>query len=119
MISDEVNPNRTSTGMSGDVLRYTAIEFFNQGAVHSKASDTYSFAMLILECITENPPFSDLSNSLEILRARSGNRQNPPRPDGPNNIPDDLWDLMERCWKERPEKRPTMKEVLGFFVKKT
>ena len=119
MISDEVNPNRTSTGMSGDVLRYTAIEFFNEGAKHSKASDTYSFAMLILECITENPPFPHLSKDHEIISARFGNRQNPPRPDGPNNIPDDLWGLMERCWKENPRERPTMRKVLGFFVNHT
>ena len=117
MISNEVMP--PSLDLSGDTMRYSAPELLYEDTDHTKASDTYSFAMLILACITENPPFPDLSRSYEILSARSYKRQNPPRPDGPNNIPDDLWDLMERCWERKPRQRPTMEQVHGFFLNQT
>lgn len=26
-----------------------------------------------------------------------------------------LWDLLERCWKEEPEERPTGEEVAKWF----
>ena len=103
--------------MSGEALRYSAPEFFRGNAVHTKASDTYSFAMLILECITEVPPFSDLPDDSAVLHARSSKVQNPPRPDGPNRIPDDLWNLMTRCWAIK--KRPTMEDVHSFFLQQT
>ena len=33
------------------------------------------------------------------------------RPIRQNNIPDCYWQLIERCWKQFPEERPTFAEI--------
>ena len=42
--------------------------------------------------------------------------KNPPRPVWPASVPDDVWNLIERCWSPRqPRSRPSAYEVLSFF----
>ena len=31
-------------------------------------------------------------------------------------MPQKIWELAERCWKEEPESRPRMDEVMGEIV---
>ena len=105
---------------SGDTVRYSAPELIESNNVSATThSDAYSFAMLILECITEEVPFSNLSRDAAVIHARISKRQCPPRPDGrdgKNRVSDDLWELMMRCWTVRPDQRPTMEQVHSFFL---
>ena len=123
-ISDEVNENVTSkTVSSGDVIRYAAPELIEKNdAPATMTADTYSFAMLSLECITEEIPFSHLRRDAAVLHARISKKQCPPRPDGQDPgslISDDLWELLMRCWGARPDQRPTMEQVHSFFLHQT
>ena len=121
---EDITENTISkTVSSGDVVRYSAIELIEGGSVPATMhSDTYSFAMLILECITEEVPFSSLSRDAAVIHARVAKRQSPPRPgiqnpeDPKNSVSDGLWDLMMRCWSIKPEDRPTMEYVHSFFA---
>ena len=84
-------------------------------------SDTYSFAMVILECITGQAPFSNIKHDYNVLYAKTTKKQRPLRPDGSewkNHAPEGLWELMMRCWAVRPEERPTMEHVHGFFLRR-
>jgi len=75
--------------------------------------------MLMLECITEEVPFFNLTRDAAVIHARISKRQNPPRPDGQNpknRVSDGLWDVMMRCWAIIPEQRPTMEQVHTFFL---
>ena len=109
----------TKTRASGDVVRYSAIEVVEGNNLSATIhSDTYSFTMLILECITEEIPFSNLPRDPAVVHARITKRMHPPRPDGQdprNHISDDLWRLMMECWSNEPDQRPTMKRVLSFL----
>ena len=109
---------------SGGDVRYIATEHIGDvGDVvvpATKHSDTFSFAMLILECITEEAPFSSLVRDAAVLHARTTKGQCPPRPDeqgGKNQVSDDLWKLMMGCWAVRPDQRPTMDQVHSFFLR--
>jgi len=120
-IWEEVNGTTTSKTMtSGGHVRYIALEHIEDNNVPATTySDIYSFAMLILECITEEVPFSNLTRDAAVLHARTIKGQCPPRPDGQdrkNHVPDDLWELMMRCWAVRPDQRPTMEQVHSFFL---
>ena len=120
-IVEEINEHSISkTVSSGDVVRYSAPELVeNNNASATTPSDTYSFAMLILECFTEDVPFSNLTRDAAVIHARIGKKQCPPRPDGPNPrncVSDGLWDLMMRCWVLEPRHRPTMDNVHSFFL---
>lgn len=37
------------------------------------------------------------------------------RPRQPATLSDDLWNLMQRCWNQEPQKRPTTFELVDFF----
>ena len=106
--------------ISGGCIRYIAPELIEDNdASATECSDTYSFAMLILECITEGAPFSNLASDVKVLYAKTLKGQCPSRPDGQdgkNYIPDDLWVFMMRCWAVEPGQRPTMEQVHSFFL---
>ena len=119
-ICEEINKDsNTKTTSSGDAVRYSAPELIeNSNGSPTTHSDTYSFAMLILECITEEVPFSNIARDATVLHARTVKGQHPSRPDGQdrNHVSDGLWKLMVDCWAVRPDKRPTMERVHNFFL---
>ena len=124
-IALEIAENTFSKTMSsGDAVRRSAIELLEgSGVLPTMNSDTYSFAMLILECITERAPYHDITRDATVVHVRLVKRHLPPRPgtqnlkDLRNNLSDDLWDLMVRCWSEGPSSRPTMEHVHSFLVR--
>lgn len=118
---EDANENTVSkTVSSAAIVRYAAPEVIENNNVSATTySDTYSFAMLILECITEEVPFSNIIRDAAVIHARISKKQCPPRPEGPdgkNRVSDELWDLMKRCWSVKPEQRPTMEQVHRFFL---
>jgi serine/threonine protein kinase len=116
-IIHETHENSVSkTVSSASIIRYAAPELIehNNFSITTHA-DTYSFALLILECITEVPPFSNISRDAAVIHARISKKQTPPRPEK-NLVSDELWDLMNRCWSIVPDQRPTMEVVHRFFL---
>ena len=117
--SREITNAKAHSGRSDDV-RYWAPELIerNDGSATTE-SDTFSFAMMILECITEEQPFSRISRNAAVIYARLTQRENPPRPGGQDLRKridsDDLWNLMTGCWSYEPDRRPTMGDVHSFF----
>jgi len=119
-ILEEIKENLVSkTVASGDMVRYSAPELIENNNISATThSDTYSFAMLILECITEQVPLPNLTRDSAVVHAGIGERQYPPRPDGQNpenRVSDGLWEFMRRCWAVIPDQRPAMEEVHSFF----
>ncbi|EJD40289.1 kinase-like protein, partial [Auricularia subglabra TFB-10046 SS5] len=80
----------------------------------TRESDVYAFGMLILEAITELPPWSN-QNTLAVIQ-KVCNGQHPPRPklDGIFvAISHAWWDISRICWSFEPGGRPSMKTVLN------
>ena len=120
---EEISENAMSkTVSSGDAVRYAAPELIeDNSAPPTKSSDTFSFGMLILECITEEVPYSNLPRDAQVMHARTTKKQCPSRPDGKeprNRVSDGLWELMMRCWSIDPSQRPGMEYVQNFFLNK-
>ena len=82
-IAEIVEESATSGTASAGIVRYSAPELIgNYDSLATTNSNTYSFAMLIFECITEQIPFSNLSHDAAIIYARINMGQFPSRPDG-------------------------------------
>ncbi|KXN89363.1 Dual specificity protein kinase splA [Leucoagaricus sp. SymC.cos] len=99
--------------------RWLAPEIVDGGSP-SKSSDTYSFAMTILELITEKYPLAEFKNDISVIRAMAKPPLEPKRPTGDKVIKwltDELWALMSRCWAMSPEERPIMEIVLNELEK--
>ena len=115
----EGQSGNAKTVSSADIVRYAAPELIETDNFSATMeSDTYSFAMLIVECITEDVPFSNITRDAAVIHARINKKQRPPRPDGPEErkyVSDGLWELMNRCWSLKPDLRPTMDHVHSFF----
>jgi len=76
---------------------------------YSEKADIYSFAMVLFEFICQEIPFEDLE-PVDVLKSTSDG-QRPDMEAVPPNTPKALVDLMEDCWRHRPEERPTFEYI--------
>ncbi|MEQ2233355.1 hypothetical protein ILYODFUR_020965 [Ilyodon furcidens] len=83
-------------------IKWTAPEAINYGTFSIK-SDVWSFGILLTEIVTYGRiPYPGMSNPEVIQNLERGYRM--PKPE---NCPDELYDIMQECWRERAEERPT------------
>ncbi|XP_064847827.1 tyrosine-protein kinase Blk [Oncorhynchus masou masou] len=96
-------------------IKWTAPEAINFGTFSIK-SDVWSFGILLTEIVTYGRiPYPGMTNP-DVIR----NLDRCYRMPCPEGCPEELYDLMMTCWKERPEERPTfehLQETLNdFFI---
>ncbi|KAL0947261.1 hypothetical protein HGRIS_013382 [Hohenbuehelia grisea] len=106
----ELSASATLTAAS-ESSRWLAPELID-GTITSPtiATDTYSFAMAILEFLTGAHPYVNLKRSVTVIHDKVVKRKIPARPDV-SGLSDELWELMTECWKHSPEHRPSMTHV--------
>ena len=114
-ISDPSNPTNSSSVTSAGTTRWMSPELLHperfgfQQSRPTKKSDCYALAMVILEVLSEAPPFARDKDFIVMRKVIEGER--PERPGGVL-FTDDLWATLERCWLPRPDDRPTVEAVL-------
>ncbi|KFV43193.1 Proto-oncogene tyrosine-protein kinase ROS, partial [Gavia stellata] len=87
-------------------VRWMAPESLIDG-VFTHRSDVWAFGVLVWETLTlGQQPYPGFSNTEVLQHVRSGGRL-----ESPNNCPDDLCDLMTRCWAQEPHNRPTFSYI--------
>ena len=99
------------------VLPYITPEVLNKKP-YTKASDIYSFAMILWKVGTEETPYVGISYDIELIK-------NGLWPEIPERIPECYAKLIKNCWDEDPQKRSTVlgikeeimkwQSVLGWF----
>jgi serine/threonine protein kinase len=92
------------------IIPYVAPEVL-QGKKYTKASDIYSFGMIMWESMVGRRPFWDRNHNIELIIEICDGL----RPPIVTNAPEGYIDLMKECWNSDPEKRPTAVEVLEKF----
>ncbi|MBW1603244.1 serine/threonine protein kinase [Streptomyces sp. JJ66] len=71
-----------------------------EGRPQTSAVDLYGAGILLYEVLTGRPPFGG-GSALEVLQRHLN--EEPRRPD---NVPDPLWTVIERCLRKNPDERP-------------
>lgn len=104
-----------TTSLKG-TMQWMAPEQLALGNDPSKArspeSDVYSFSYVCLEIYTGNVPWPDTAEFTVMEKVL--NRQRPERPaDIP--IPDQIWCIIEKCWKQEPRARMCTKDILAVL----
>ncbi|RGB41317.1 kinase-like domain-containing protein [Rhizophagus diaphanus] len=88
------------------IIPYMAPEIF-QGHMYTKASDIYSFGMIMWEFMTGRRLFGDKRHDTELII----DIYNGLRPPIVTNAPEGYIELMEECWNSNPKKRPTTADI--------
>ncbi|KAG9124638.1 hypothetical protein FRC07_010822 [Ceratobasidium sp. 392] len=94
--------------------RWTAPELLNGSDAYTPEADVYALGMTILEVISGQLPFSNLSNDPAVITRVVVRRQYPERPSDsfpPTPDGDALWELLTQCWSFDPSARPRASEV--------
>lgn len=104
--------HQTISGNKGTPI-YSAPEVLNSN-VYSKASDVYAFSMVVYEIITNEIPFNEINNNQIIKDIIKKNK----RPFIKESIPICYRKLIERCWAQEPDERPSF-DVIVDLLKKT
>ena len=113
VISDPANILPSSSYAPGGTARWMSPErispedFGCKTSRPSISSDCYSLGMVIYEIISGNVPFHKDIDFAVFVKVLRGAR--PPREEG---FPNNLWNMMERCWMPPPSDRPSVGDVL-------
>jgi len=110
-VSKVVMPDQQQTLLPTGTPIYMAPELINpkKGADRSatKASDVYSFGMLLYEVITGKEPYRDCKDQFEIYGAKDRGEL----PKIPNNCPQVIANLITQCCAKNKNDRPSMAQV--------
>jgi serine/threonine protein kinase len=99
------------TGQYGTPL-YMAPEIF-EGYEYAFPVDVYAFAILAYVCITLQPPFTQVKSTWML-----GNKvMKGERPKIPKWIPEKWKTLIEKCWAQNPNDRPTFEKIVEMMGK--
>jgi len=104
--------NQNQTWMVG-TLGYRAPELSGKNMLTLQRfppmADVFSFGMTFFEVLTGEPPFSDLDD----LQKRINEGE---RPKLPQTCPPVLKFLIQNCWDEKPQARPTFVQICRMLL---
>ncbi|KAJ7088699.1 hypothetical protein C8R44DRAFT_443990 [Mycena epipterygia] len=97
----------------GGTARYQAPELFRGGSKNHFGSDVYAFACVCYEIITGKVPFHEWPNDMAVMfQVADGKRPSQPSSCSGTTALDNLWKLVEDCWKDKPDSRPTAVQIV-------
>ncbi|RGB34779.1 kinase-like domain-containing protein, partial [Rhizophagus diaphanus] len=91
------------------IIPYVAPEIFLSHK-YTKASDIYSFGMIMWEVMTGRKPFWDRNHDAELIVEICINGARPPIV---TDAPEGYIELMKECWHPNPNERLTATELKG------
>jgi len=92
---------------------YTMAPEIMDGSPYTKASDVYSFGIILWEMWTGRIPFHGFKAIQLMFQVYSQGARPPTTP--VENIHPELERLMRRCWEQNPEMRPQFDEILDIL----
>ncbi|RHZ69975.1 hypothetical protein Glove_276g24 [Diversispora epigaea] len=92
------------------VIPYMAPETLNRGE-YTRASDIYSFGMIMYEVFTSYPPYYNMPHDENLVFSICEGQ----KPEIKCEIPQLLKDLMEKCWDTDPSNRPKAIELKSYL----
>eukprot|EP00887_Chlorella_sp_A99_P001549 scaffold8.g1549.t1 len=98
----------TLDGTAQGTPEYCAPEVF-AGAKVDEKSDVFSYGMLLWALLCGRHPWEELDSPLQIVWAVGVQQRRPQLPDG---CPAHLATLIQMCWRQSPQLRPSFADIL-------
>lgn len=93
-------------GRTKNLVKWMAPEV-TESLEFNTQSDVWSYGVLLWELLTRGvTPYPDVSNSDLPGYLETGNRMKKPR-----QCPENIYELMLRCWSQDPSARPTFQQI--------
>jgi len=102
-------------------VKYSAPELLRERALRDQGprtfpygvkTDVYSFGLLWYEILTRLSPFKDKPEEYKGREGQAKYTLEGHRPVPPQDWPKELRRIMQLCWHEEPNERPTFEEIL-------
>ncbi|KAF9257193.1 kinase-like protein [Marasmius fiardii PR-910] len=108
--------NIAITSANGGNVRWMAPELLTGQEQTKFGCDIYAFAMTTLEILTGQHPFPHIMDEAVIINqvGRQG-----ARPDRPSTLiwcPNAIWSLLQHCWAQQIDLRPTADRVYSLLL---
>lgn len=78
--------------------------------IFTQASDVYAFGLIVYEIMSGLVPFSNAKNLIDLFNIICKKCY---RPELTPEIPQAYKNLIERCWSQNPEERPSFSEIVS------
>lgn len=109
-MKDDVNMTQTShQERVGGTYAWMAPELFGPGRP-SEASDVYSYGLVLWEMETNQLPFHEATNPMDLIRLKDARGDQQEKV--PSTTPKAYANVMQACWQMAPEKRPRALAVI-------
>jgi Protein tyrosine and serine/threonine kinase len=105
-VATETNGSEDKTAETG-TYRWMAPEVIRHEA-YTQTADVYSFAVVLWQLLTHEDPFADISQ----IAAAGAVATEECRPIFPSETPKDVRSLIEACWSQNAESRPSFDEIV-------
>ena len=105
-LSRVIDKNQPMTSNIGTVA-WIAPEIFSNKKLYTEKADVYSYGIILWELLTRQMPFAEAEAFTIPVLVTKGKR-----PTLPKKVPKDYGKLMEKCWHQKGEKRPSFDEIV-------
>jgi len=78
----------------------------------TKQSDVYALGMLVYEVLSGQKPFSGYMDVAVMQKVIRGERPQRPQGESGERFVNDIWEMLELCWKAEWDDRPSVESIL-------
>ncbi|KAK7696378.1 hypothetical protein QCA50_001032 [Cerrena zonata] len=102
----------------GGAARWMAPELLSGDSLRpTYASDIYSLACACVEILTHKVPFSHILSDIQVIaQVTKGRKPSRPLIQNGASLPEELWNLLQKCWHPRATERPDAQAVAEEMV---
>ena len=87
----------------------------NMPVMESKPADVFAFGMFAFEVFTGDIPFKEQKNEAVVVQISRGVRPKMPANAQAVGLTTVMWEVLENCWKQKPEERLTIQKVVEHW----
>ena len=79
---------------------------------YTEKADVYSFGIILWEFWSKDPPYKGIKAKEVGIKVKNNKDF---RPTIPDEVPQDIAELIKCCWDADPEKRPTFLDIINYI----